>query len=355
MSTRDHFRIGSITKTFTATVILELVDRGELALDQPISRWEPQIPGAKQITIRMLLDMRSGIWDEGGPGPTGLSLLSRWFGAHCVRQQSKTCRHYWKPQKIVDLAIQQGQAAYPPGTFYYSDTNYVILGIIAHRVTGKPFGWLVKHLVLDPLHLRHTSFPTHTTTLPTPATTGHVGVTVGTSELYQVVGVPSPSTFFGAGNMVSTLADLRVWARALGTGALLKPATQRLRLRLASIGGEMVPLPQIAPINGLPTNGLAPTGLPLSYGLGIAGAGDMLGHNGVLGFPGYTAEMWYLPNVGGTLVVLLNSFTTCTGGYLLSDAATASLSRVAFGSAVRGTALPEFPGLSCPAVAASGG
>ena len=77
MTLADHFRVGSVTKTFTATVILELVDRRRLSLDTPIAKWEPNIPNAKRITIRMLLGMRSGIWDEGGLGPEGqLSKLS---------------------------------------------------------------------------------------------------------------------------------------------------------------------------------------------------------------------------------------------------------------------------------------
>src|SRR2546423_1262415 len=71
MQLSDHFRIGSVTKTFTATVILELVDQNKLSLDTPIAKWEPNIPNAKRITIRMLLGMRSGIWDEEGLGPEG--------------------------------------------------------------------------------------------------------------------------------------------------------------------------------------------------------------------------------------------------------------------------------------------
>ena len=109
MSINDHFRIGSVTKTFTATVILELVDRNKLQLSDRISRWEPNIPHANRITIRMLLDMRSGIWDEGGAGPNGNpSLLSEWLNNNCANKNSPTCGKYWSPESIVNLAIQQG-------------------------------------------------------------------------------------------------------------------------------------------------------------------------------------------------------------------------------------------------------
>ncbi len=105
MQLNDHFRIGSVTKTFTATVILELVDRHKLRLDQSIHKWEPRIQHARQITVRMVLNMTSGIWDEGGPG----SLLSAWVGKHCfIHKPSPHCGKYWKPQEIGNLAIKQG-------------------------------------------------------------------------------------------------------------------------------------------------------------------------------------------------------------------------------------------------------
>src|SRR2546421_6475882 len=69
MASCDHFRVGTITKTFTATVILKLVQQGRLHLNWTIARWEPKVPNAKRITIGMLLNMTSGIWDEGGTGP----------------------------------------------------------------------------------------------------------------------------------------------------------------------------------------------------------------------------------------------------------------------------------------------
>jgi D-alanyl-D-alanine carboxypeptidase len=343
MRLEDHFRIGSVSKTFTATAILELVDRHRLRLDETIARWEPQLPNAKRITIRMLLAMRSGIWDEGGAGPSGRqSLLAKWTNQHCALRAAKPdCGRFWSPQAIINLAIKEGRAAYPPGVYYYSDTNYVLLGLIAQKVTHEPFGKLVHQLILKPLHMRQTSFPTRRLTLPTPATSGYVAFPRKAPKHYLPGTVPSPSTLFGAGNMVSTLHDLRIWARALATGALLEPATQRVRLDVIPIGGAFYPLKG---------SGFRST-LPVSYGLGIARAGNLLGHNGELDPFGYTAELWYLRSLRGSVVVLLNSITPCQYS-TLSDALAATLSDVAFGPVASGAvSAPGFPGQSCFALA----
>jgi D-alanyl-D-alanine carboxypeptidase len=342
MALNDHFRVGSISKTFTATVILELVDRGALHLNDRLSRWEPSIPNASRITIRMLLDMRSGIWDEGGDGPDGqTSNLGLWLQQNCKpKNPTPECGMYWAPQHLINLAIQQGKPAYAPGqVYYYSDTNYMILALIAQKLTHKPFGVLMKHMVFDPLHLRQTSFPTHRSSLPGPATIGYQAIPSSNPTSFVPGAEPSPSIAYGAGNVVSTLHDLRIWVRALGTGALLRSGTQRVRLRMAAIGGELLPLPSF---------GLT-TGLPLSYGLGIASAGSMLGHNGALDPPGYSAEAWYVPRARGTVVVLLNNITSCTGGFL-SDAAASTLAMLTFGQPLEKASLPGFAGAVCETV-----
>jgi D-alanyl-D-alanine carboxypeptidase len=328
MTLSDHFRVGSVTKTFTATVILELVDRHALNLNDSISKWEPRVPNARRISIRMLLNMTSGIWDEGGAG----SLLTKWIGQHCGQRPSPGCSRYWSPQSLVDLAIKQGPA-YPPGIYNYSDTNYVLLAMIAQRVTHTPFGSLLRRLVFDPLHLRHTSFPTRTLAMPQPAAAGYLPVPTGAGNTiggYEPGPLLSPSALFGAGNIISTLGDLQVWAKALGTGSLLKPTTQRLRLQVHST-------PSL--FQALAGTGLE-SGLMVSYGLGVADAGGLLGHNGIVAPPGYTSELWYLPRQRASVVVLLNSITPCTGSAELADATSASLAQLAFGPWLQRVGVP---------------
>jgi D-alanyl-D-alanine carboxypeptidase len=330
----DHFRIGSITKTFTATVILELIDRHLLRLTDRLSTWEPRVPYAGRITIGMLLDMRSGIWDEGGTGPGGRpSLLSRWAAKNCAGHDPVCGRKVWTPQEIVNLAIRQGRA-YPPGTWYYSDTNYVILGIIAQDVTRQPLGRLIRRLVLDPLHLRQTSFPVASLAVPKPATAGYLGNARGQ---YRLADVMNPSANFGFGNMISTLHDLRMWARDLARGALLTPATRRIRNRLVLTGDAAYPLAGTG----------VTTGLVVRYGLGLIDMSNLIGHNGFVPPSGYSAEMWSLPGGRGTVVELFNSITYCSGDFeYIADAVNVSLAQAAFGPGLYRIAGPE---IGCPA------
>jgi D-alanyl-D-alanine carboxypeptidase len=324
MSPRDHFRIGSITKTFTATVILELVDRHKLSLTDRLSRWEPRVPDARRITIGMLLGMRSGIWDEGGAGPGGKpSLLSQWAAKHCTGTDPLCRGKVWTPQQIVDLAIRQGRA-FAPGTWYYSDTNYVILGIIATDVTDQPFAQLVRRMVLRPLGLQQTSFPVARTAIPRPATVGYIQ---GAGNSYQRAPVLNPSATFAAGNMISTVRDLQKWSRAFATGRLLSPRTRRLQRQFA-----------LTPDTSPPLAGAGvPTTMVVRYGLGMIDLGNLRGHNGFLPVDGYSAEMWALPGGRSTVVTLFNSIADCEGDFL-ADAADSALAQAAFGTALYRTA-----------------
>jgi D-alanyl-D-alanine carboxypeptidase len=240
------------------------------------------------------------------------------------------------------MAIDEGSAAYPPGVFYYSDTNYMILGILAQKVMHQNLGSLVQRFILKPLHMRQTSMPTLTLKLAPPAASGYMAVPTASPTRSVPGTIPSPSTLFGAGNIVSTLGDLQIWAKALATGALLKPATQRARLTLRSLGSVILPL----------VGSGFRSGLPVSYGAGIEGMGGLLGHNGELDPFGYTAELWYLPSVRGSVVVLLHNVIPCAGGYLLSDTLAGTFAQMAFGPAASGAASePGLLGVGCPSLA----
>jgi D-alanyl-D-alanine carboxypeptidase len=338
MSLTDHFRVASVTKTFTATVILELVDRHKLRLDQSIYKWEPRVPNARRITIRMLLNMTSGIWDEGGPG----SLLSAWVQRNCRKTRSlPQCSRYWKPQQLVNLAIKQGPE-FPPGVYNYTDTGYVILGIIAQKVTHRPMAWLFQHMIFGPLRMRHTSFPTRSLKIPKPAAEGNLPVFANkVITRYAHGSLASPSLLFSAGGIISTLGDLQIWARALALGSLLKTSTQRERLQLVSTGDAYAPL-----------KGTGVTlGIGFGYGLGLIDMGGLIGHNGAYSVPGFTTELWYLPQRRASVIVLLNSITTCSVGFL-SNVTAASLAELAFANSLQRLPLPpSFSPAICPAVA----
>jgi D-alanyl-D-alanine carboxypeptidase len=308
----DQFPIGSITKTFTATVILQLVQQGKLSLSAPISRWVPNVQYSSAITVKMLLNMTSGIYNEPG--------------GQLLQVSDADPNTVWTPQQIVDFAEVQGPAE-SPGQFYYSDTNYIILGMIAQAVTGKPIQELITQRILEPLHLSHTSFAT-------AAAPPDLRV-----QGYDVAGPatpPRPNQFFvspaelswsgAAGAMISTVADLQVWARALATGTLLSPSMQRQRLQL-------VPVPP-PPLPALPGTGVS-ADLPTRYGLGIYSIGGLLGHKGAVS--GYNADMFYLPAKKATIIVLVNARNTsflASYGEDIGDAAAISIAQIVLPNAL---------------------
>jgi D-alanyl-D-alanine carboxypeptidase len=231
-SSDQSFRIASITKTFTATAVLLLVDDGKVRLDAPVARYVGHLvdplPGAGSATVRRLLDMTSGFPDYGGrgDGPFAASVL--------------TPQRVWTPAQIIRAAA--GYAPDAPGAFAYSNTNYVVLGQLVARVSGMPFGTFVRRRILQPLGLRHTRIPSPTRT-PTVALRGYLDATWASftpppPSRVQAAGRAgedvtswSTSAAGAAAGGVSTLDDLARWAAADFGAALLSPRLRAARLR----------------------------------------------------------------------------------------------------------------------------
>jgi D-alanyl-D-alanine carboxypeptidase len=273
MQVQDYTRIGSLTKTFIGTLILQLVGEGKLGLHDSIQRWAPQVPNAQRITVRELLNMSSGLysytedkqWEQQAFAPTGQ-----------VRARQ------WAPEQLVRVAIAH-KPYFPPGKgFHYSNTNTILLGLIIEQITGRPVQDVLRTRILQPLGLTHTIFPT-TVAMPSPHLHGY---SAEGGPLMEVNTTMNPSWGWTAGAMISTLADLHTWAQALATGALIRPALQRERL-----------------IWNPYTVGVR-RGAP-SYGLAITNDGGFLGHAGTL--PGFNTAAGSQPGARATIVVLTNS------------------------------------------------
>lgn len=231
------FRIGSITKTFTATAVLLLVDDGRVKLDAPVARYVGKLadalPNGRRATVRSLLNMTSGFPDYGGrgDGPFATSVLAP--------------QRVWTPAQIVRLAARF--SGNPRGTFAYSNTNYVILGQLVARVSGMAFGAFVKQRILRPLGLSHTRIPSPAQTPPVQLH-GYLNATWPSftpppSPQVLAAGRPgedvtafSTSSAGAAAGGVSTLADLARWAAADFGDVLLRPATRAQRLRTVPAG-----------------------------------------------------------------------------------------------------------------------
>ena len=276
---KEHMRIGSITKTFTGTVVLQLVDEGWLGLDDTIARHLNGVPNGDNITIRQLLNMTSGLYNYSEDTAFNESL-------------DTDPEKVWTPEELLAIGLKR-KPYFAPGTeFHYSNTNSVLLGKLIEAVTGHPLEQEFEQRIFQPLKLHDTSFPADSA-IPRPHPRGYMfGTNVGslppacdaaTVGRHDVTDA-SPSWTWSAGGAVSTLQDLIVWARALATGALLSPATQAERLK------------------GVPTG---PPPAP-DYGLHITNFFGFIGHDGNL--PGFSSFMAYDPTRDITIVVLANVY-----------------------------------------------
>ncbi|NJP93846.1 beta-lactamase family protein [Nonomuraea sp. FMUSA5-5] len=283
-----HARIGSNTKTFTATLVLRLVAEGRVELDAPAAGYLPELGLDPRITVRMLLQHTSGlfnftgeVYDDGSIvhgipvpyGATGKEWLERRF-------------HTYRPEELVRLALSK-PARFEPGTGWsYSNTNYVMARLLIEKVTGRPLAEEMRRQILEPLGLSGTVVPDASPDLPEPH--AHVYYRHEDAGRQETIDITrhNPSWVSTGGDMISTSRDLATFISALTRGALL-------------------PAPLLAEM-------CAPraTGLPgMGYGLGVfvqttECGGTVITHNG--GTVGSAALMYSTPDGAKTLTGVLN-------------------------------------------------
>lgn len=271
----DHTRIGSLTKTFTVMALLQLVDRGEVSLADPIGRYIPGLPNGDTATLRDLAAMTSGIPNYSASAAFGEAWSADPAGTVFTAQQ------------LVDFAKRQ-PPLFPAGTqMDYSNTNTVLLGMVIEKVTGQPMAQVYRSNLLEPLGMSQTSFPGSSPALPQP----HLdGVTNQPDGTVRDATDWNPSWTSTAGGMVSTLDDMHAWTIALGTGSgLISEEMQRLR-------------------EASTTSAIPPNDAELTYALGFFVDRGWWGHNGAL--PGYTTFAVYHPQRRTSVVVFVNSDIT---------------------------------------------
>ena len=292
ISADDHFRIGSVTKTWTGTAILQLVQEGKIAVEDPVSKYRDDVPNGENITIAQMLSMTSGLANYTADPA---------FNAVQDAEPQKA----WTQQELLDIAFTL-PPEFPPGEgFLYSNTNTVLLGLIAEELDGKPLAEIIEDRILTPLGMSSSSFPAITdSTLPTPFADGYMfGTNVSTIDGAKLppeelaaaeAGTLQPNSYtdfnpswgWAAGSGISTVGDLLVYAQAL-TGddrALLDDELNAGRLD-SIISHD-------------------PTAPEIGYGWALAKFGPMLGHTGEL--PGYNVFMANDPENHITLVVWAN-------------------------------------------------
>jgi D-alanyl-D-alanine carboxypeptidase len=273
MRTDVHQRIGSVTKTFTGALLMQLVGEGKLSLDDTIDKYVGGVPNGATITLRQLADMTSGVASY-----TANSAFTEALFANPRRR--------WTPREVLDLGLAVSPD-FPPGTaFEYSNTNFIPLGMVIRQVARKPIGALLRERIIAPLKLNGTVWPAGSAALPAPH--AHDYTLQGQSSDKPVDSTNwSVSAEWTAGELISTVDDLLVYGRATATGRGLLPRKQQ-RERLDSFN------PRIPPES--------PT---LSYGFGLVNDNGWIGHTGDV--PGFTTAVYHHRDIGTTVVVEASS------------------------------------------------
>jgi D-alanyl-D-alanine carboxypeptidase len=273
----DHaFRVGSVTKTFVAAVVLQLAAEGVLRLDDSVERWLPGVvPNGGAITLRQLLNHTSGIYDY-----TNDFELLRTFVSNRLK--------VWAPSELVAMATRH-QPLFAPGTSWaYSNTGYILLGLVVEHATGTTLAEQLRRRIFEPLALTRTSFP-DVPTLARPFAHGYLrpgnGLIATPGGRPADITVYSPSWAWAAGALVSTAADL---ARFYG----------------ALLAGELLPAAQLGAMEAT-----VPAGTEGEYGLGLMtvplSCGAAWGHGGLVF--GYTALSFASRDGRHQAVVLVNT------------------------------------------------
>ncbi|HVY46208.1 MAG TPA: serine hydrolase domain-containing protein, partial [Minicystis sp.] len=251
-------RIGSITKSYVSAALLEEAAAGALSLDDALEAWVPGFPNGAAITVRELLNHTSGVFNYTDDATFDAALAS------------DPGKHY-APEDLVAIAAQHPPYFAPGQGFRYSNTDYVLAGLVLEAASGQPLASELRTRLLGPAMLSHTFLAGDE---PVGGELAHAFV-----DGEDVTSLFDPSIAWAAGAMVATASDAAAWGRALWSGAVLDAASQAELL-------ETVP------------TGLAGE----SYGLGVivldatsfAGA-RAIGHNGA--FPGYLSWALYFPDV----------------------------------------------------------
>jgi D-alanyl-D-alanine carboxypeptidase len=260
------FRIGSNTKTMTGTVLLQLVDEGKLALNDKLSKYFPEYPKSDSITIAMLCNMTSGIFNYSDDESWQNTLFSN---------PSKV----WSAQETVDIGFSHDFYFSPGSGWHYSNTNTFIIGMLIEELTGNSLQTEIQNRIVSPLQLNNTGFITSGLDLPGIHGRGYYyGEYMENEDMTEHFDI---SWGWAAGSAYSSPRDLQKYAETLVEGGLLSDSLQQRRL------DDLFMLD-------------ATTG----YGLSILKRGSFYGHNGAL--PGFTSSMYHSIAKNCTVIIYFN-------------------------------------------------
>lgn len=259
-----RFRIASITKTFTANIILQFVDEGKISLNDHLDKFFPKVPNSEKITITQLLNHSSGVHDF-MEDPSVIDYANNPF----ARTSS---------EEIINMT-EEFLPDFEPGLkFSYSNVGYIILGEIIRQISGKSIRREIEERIISPLGLDDTFYPTETK-IPGEYCHGYNNH-LKTGKLIDVTQL-DPITPGAAGAMISNLPDLAKWIKTFAEGTLLSDKTYQFMMA-----------------DRVEISGLA------EYGLGFINIGGFMGHNG--GILGFGTDAYYLAEKNMAIIVMVN-------------------------------------------------
>jgi D-alanyl-D-alanine carboxypeptidase len=307
----DEFRVGSNTKTMVATLVLQMVAEHRMSLTDPIEKWLPGlVPGGSEITVRMLLNHTSGLFNY----INDPAILKSFTG-----QDNRN----WTPRQILAVAAGYPPTAAPGAEFSYSNTNYIALGMALEKVTGRSVADLVQQRIAGPLHLTHTYLSVGSSRPSRADRSLAHGYEPDAAHLAPLLppGVPEGTAFAGSprGDLVDTtwINSSSEWA----AGGMISTASDWARFDSALLSGKLLPPAELKAMRTtVPEDPASPAGD--GYGLGlikvVTPCGTVWGHDGQVG--GYNS-VTYTDNTGRRTVEV---FTTTVFGLAAPKAAAAN-------------------------------
>lgn len=275
MTTQMTFRIGQNTRSMTCTVLLALVDDGTVKLDDPVTKYLPFMADIEGITLEQLCRNTSGLGDY----TTALA-------AQFVNNPTRA----WPQMELLTDGLAEARPGAPGEKFSSSDAGYFLLGLALQKASGETWTQLYQKYIFERLGMTASSFPesnpfsfpgTHPQGYATALAAGgspQCGTVLTETNL-------SSSMAWTAGGVISSLADMKVYAQALADGGLISPESKKAQWTTVALGGD------------------APTWE--GYGLGVETSGPLRGHSGQI--PGFITATLSDPKSGLTVVVMLNN------------------------------------------------
>ncbi|MGW2458640.1 serine hydrolase domain-containing protein [Streptomyces sp. NPDC001761] len=225
ISTDDRFRVGSVTKTFSAVVLLQLVDEHRLALDAPVNRYLPGLLPDDRITVRHVLGHRSGLYDY-----TDDMFASSVSGFEAVRKKVFTYR------QLVALSLKKPRTNAPGAAYSYSNTNFVVAGLLIEKLTGQSVRQAYEDRVVGPLKLKDTFYVHPDTAIPGRYARGYLTPDTAGAPLVDAT-EQTVSWAQSAGAVISSARDLDVFYGALLRGKLMSAARLAEMERFTEVTG----------------------------------------------------------------------------------------------------------------------